>query len=322
VLLAKAVLREASEEELRQVQQWIALSDANRRHFENLRLISETGRETTIGSTISEDAAWSNFKKRVEEGRPMMGRGLTGRGGMLPMMGRGWIRIAAALILLFAGGWLYYTYSYTPSQFLFAHSDTQVLTDTLPEGTVVVLNRQSSIRYRKQFTGDTRPVEIQGEAFFQVAPDKNKPFIVHANAMSIKVLGTSFNVKTSAAGTEVIVETGMVEVTKDGQTMIVRPHERVMAGGKGASLIKESNTDALYNYYRTNEFECSGTPLWRMVDKLNEVYDAKIIIGDSRLRNLPLTTTFHNESLEEILYVISHSLRISVVKKGPEIILQ
>jgi ferric-dicitrate binding protein FerR (iron transport regulator) len=310
VLLAKAVLREASEEELRQVQQWIALSDANRRHFENLRLISETGRETTIGSTISEDAAWSNFKKRVEEGRPMMG------------MGRGWLRIAAVLILLFAGGWLYYTYSYTPSQFLFAQSDTQVLTDTLPEGTVVVLNRQSSIRYRKQFTGDTRPVEIQGEAFFQVARDKNKPFIVHANAMSIKVLGTSFNVKTSAAGTEVIVETGMVEVTKDGQTMIVRPHERLMAGGKGASLIKESNTDALYNYYRTNEFECSGTPLWRMVDKLNEVYNAKITIGDSRLRNLPLTTTFHNESLEEILYVISHSLRISVVKKGPEIILQ
>jgi ferric-dicitrate binding protein FerR (iron transport regulator) len=329
------------------VQQWVALSDANRRHFDHLRLISETGRAATMESTVSEEAAWKNFKKRLSGsagGKDAVGDGETvdrqlsgGRLGdeslgdqnavnrkMGPRSLRGlaWLRVAAALIALFTGGWLYYTYSYTPGQYLFAHSDMRVLTDTLPEGTVVVLNRQSSIRYRRQFTADTRPVEMEGEAFFRVAADKNRPFIVHAKGMTINVLGTSFNVKTTAAGMEVIVETGMVEVTKNGQTMTVRPHEKVVTAGKDAPLVKENNMDALYNYYRTNEFECNGTPLWRVVEKLNEVYQAHIVIGDERLRNLPLTTTFHDESLDAILVVISRSFSIKPVKKGSEIILQ
>jgi ferric-dicitrate binding protein FerR (iron transport regulator) len=126
-----------------------------------------------------------------------------------------------------------------------------------------------------------------------------------------------------ADATEVIVETGMVEVTKDQHIVNVRAHEKVVIGRDNVSPVKENNTDKLYNYYRTNEFECDGTPLWRMVEKLNEVYKDKahIVIGDNRLHDLPLTVTFRNESLDRILDVIAQTLKVKVVKKGQEIIL-
>ena len=85
--------------------------------------------------------------------------------------------------------------------------------------------------------------------------------------------------------------------------------------------VKEKTTDVLYNYYRTKEFVCDNTPLWKLIDAINEAYHADIVIEDSRLKNLPLTTTFHEESLEEILKVISETFNIKMERRGGQIIL-
>jgi ferric-dicitrate binding protein FerR (iron transport regulator) len=82
------------------------------------------------------------------------------------------------------------------------------------------------------------------------------------------------------------------------------------------------NPDQLYNYYRTNAFECDGTPLWRLAEKLEEAYNVHITITNDRLRNLTLTTTFAGESLDTILDVIAKSLRITVDHNGREITLK
>jgi ferric-dicitrate binding protein FerR (iron transport regulator) len=67
---------------------------------------------------------------------------------------------------------------------------------------------------------------------------------------------------------------------------------------------------------------CSATPLWRLVDVLNEAYGVNIIIGNPRLKNLELTTTFRNEPIENILAVVSETLNIHVERKGIDIILK
>jgi len=87
-------------------------------------------------------------------------------------------------------------------------------------------------------------------------------------------------------------------------------------------LMKEDNPDQLYNYYRTRTFECNGTPMWRLVEKLNEVYKVHIVIGENRLHDLKLTTTFVDESLDGILNVVSKTFGITVVRSGQEIILK
>ena len=86
---------------------------------------------------------------------------------------------------------------------------------------------------------------------------------------------------------------------------------------------KQKVTDKLYNYYRTKEFVCDDTPLWKLVQVLNEAYGTKIIIGRKELNNMQITTTFYNESLEKVLEVIHLTLDITVIKKEDgQIILQ
>lgn len=373
-LLIKVILREASEEEQQHVKDWVSISDANERYFEDFQRIWDESRSLAIRSMVDEGDAWEEFKRRVGGGQGRaggdgdgvagagFGRGSGNVGGagldaawdgdgvgvdarargageagagsagqwgsrrVIDMAGRknySWLRVAAIFLILIAGGWLYYTYNFKPAEFLSVYSNGNVITDTLSEGTIVTLNKQSSIRYRRLFAGDSRPVELMGEAFFKVAPDKNKPFIVHAEGATIEVIGTSFNVRSTGDATEVIVETGMVEITKGRHILRVRAHEKAVIGKDDLPPVKGDIQDELYNYYRTNVFECDGTPLWRMVEKLNEVYHAHIVIGNGRLRDLPLTTTFRigDESLDEILDVITRTLKITLSRNGEEIIL-
>lgn len=341
-LLVKVVLGEASEEEGRWVRQWVAESDANARYFEDFKVILEESKHLAVHSTVNENDAWQNFKQRlngdkagdpennIDPGNQIGAGNYIGAGeSVVNMADRRkpqkfpWLRVAAIFVMVLSGTWLYYTYSPAKQQqFLSVRSEGSVLTDTLSEGSIVILNKQSSIRYKKQFPGDTRPVELEGEAFFKVSPDKNKPFIVHARGVTIKVIGTSFNVRTTKQSTELIVETGMVEITNGGHTLSVRANEKVIVKDNDSRPEKQGNTDELYNYYRTHEFSCNGIPLERLVDKLNEVYKANIVIGNDRLRNMMLTTTFRDESLDEILYIISRTFKISLVKNGQEIILK
>ena len=78
----------------------------------------------------------------------------------------------------------------------------------------------------------------------------------------------------------------------------------------------------MYNYYRSKKFVCDGTPLWKVVEKLNEAYDVQIVFENEALRNKPLTTTFDNEPLDNILNIIKLSFNISVVKEKGKIILR
>ena len=88
---------------------------------------------------------------------------------------------------------------------------------TLPDGSNIYLNRNTILSYQKNFGRDDRNVTLSGEAFFDIAPDTEKPFIVDAGKASVKVVGTSFNVITNNhdSAVEVFVKTGKVMLSGD-----------------------------------------------------------------------------------------------------------
>jgi ferric-dicitrate binding protein FerR (iron transport regulator) len=202
------------------------------------------------------------------------------------------------------------------------HTNDLVIADSLPDGSMVTLNKHSQVSFPEKFSNDKRVLQLSGEAFFKVKPDKKKPFEVHTNNVTITVVGTSFNVRSRGDTTEIIVETGLVEVATEKQTILLRPGQKAITGFNEAILQKQANTDQLYNYYRSKKFVCENTPLWKLVDKLNEAYDVQIIFGNSAARNLPLTTTFDNEPFDKILNILSTTFNISVVKEKGQIILR
>ena len=163
---------------------------------------------------------------------------------------------------------------------------------------------------------------MKGEAFFNVKPDKKKPFIITVNDVQVEVVGTSFNIKNEYGSTEVIVETGIVRVTKNGKTIELVAGEKLLLAVDDSIATKETVSDKLYNYYRSKEFVCDNTPLWKLVEVLNEAYDANINIGRKELNDFRLNTTFNNESLDKVLEIIHLTFDITVVRKDGQIILQ
>ncbi len=315
-LLVKYMLDETTETESIEVENWLAQDKANEHYYGQFKLIWEHSKKLENRSAVDENAAWERFQQRIEKKESKVVR--------MTSFYNQWLKIASVVLLIAGGGWLVYRHSEqnVSQQLATVTAKENILSDTLSDGSVVTLNRLASISYSKKFSGNARVVKLQGEAFFNVTPDKNKPFIIEAGDVTIKVVGTSFNVKTSAEGTEVIVETGIVEVTKDHNTVTLLPHEKAVTQKNSQEPLKQNNKDELYNYYRTKEFTCNSTPLYRLVEVLNEAYGAHIVIGNKDITNLPLTTTFHNEPLDKILTVVSESFDIQIEKHGEEIILR
>lgn len=303
------MLGEASAEEQAQVEVWLAAEEANRVYYYSLQQVWEHSKALAYTKEVDEEAAWQRFRAHVHNGQ--------GQAVVRPVRSWGWWRIAALFILVIGAASFAYTWlrREVPVQQLSLSTTDKPLADTLSDGSVVMLNKNSAITYPSRFKGSTRSITLKGEAFFSVTPDKEQPFVVQVNDVTIKVVGTSFNVRSEGGETEVIVETGVVQVTRGGKTVELRPKEKVTVQPGDTALVKTPETEDLYNYYRTREFVCDNTPLWKLVEVLNEAYDANIVIERPALRNLPLTTTFSDESLDHILEVIAITFDITVARE-------
>jgi ferric-dicitrate binding protein FerR (iron transport regulator) len=315
-LLVKYLLAEATPEEAGMVEEWLAADATNKKQFEDFKTIWEESKKLAAVSTVDDDEAWQRFKNRVHnEGN----KGAAVR-KMRPVA---WLKIAALFILVAGAGLFgYQMFSENKVEALAVVSKGSALVDTLPDGSVVTLNKNSSLNYPSKFKGNTRTIALTGEAFFNVTPDKEKPFVINVNDVQVKVVGTSFNVRSENGVTEVIVETGVVKVTRNNKTVELRPAEKIKTGGVDSALVKERVEDKLYNYYRSKEFVCDDTPLWKLVEVLNEAYGTNILIENKELRGLKLNTTFNNESLDRILEIVSQTFGITITKEQDRIILK
>jgi len=312
----KRLLGEASPEEDQAVQKWVNEDAANQEYYSQLKRIWDSSKKLAEVSAVDENKAWQNFQQRILNPKK--------EAAIIERSRFPWMQIAASIILVL-GLTLAMNFLSNikdkPTELL-AQTEQNVLIDTLPDNSVVTLNKKSSIRYLSKFNGKSREIALQGEAFFNVAPDKKKPFIITVNDVQVEVVGTSFNVKNENGNTEVVVETGIVRVTKNGRTTELVAGQKLLLTSNDSLVSKEQVTDKLYNYYRSKEFVCDDTPLWKLVEVLNEAYDANIVIGRKELNGLLLNTTFNNESLDNILEIIHLTFGISVIKKDGQIILQ
>lgn len=306
----KYLLGEATAVEQEQVQEWLHAEPGNTAYYNELKKVWDRSRQLVSKSTVDENKAWEKFRHRIH---PEI---------KAPSSHRiGWRRIAAAVILLIglsvAGYWLLNR----PEKEVIVEAAETAVTDTLPDKSVITVNKRSSISYPSAFKGDTRTVKLQGEAFFNVTPDKKKPFIVYVNDVKITVVGTSFNVKTKNGKVEVIVESGIVRVEKGNEVEELRADQKVTLA-KDSAAVTETVTDRLYNYYRTREFVCDNTPFWKLVEVLNEAYGVNIVIAREDKKYEPIDVPFYNESLDQVLKVICETMGVTKVIEGDKIILQ
>nr|WP_321453289.1 FecR domain-containing protein [uncultured Carboxylicivirga sp.] len=194
----------------------------------------------------------------------------------------------------------------------------------LADGTIVDLNKGSSLKYPEAFTSDTRLVQLQGEAFFDVTRNEQKPFIIKTNNLRIRVLGTSFNVRANKKnGCErVTVSSGRVEVWYQNNSVVLQKGEVADFNTKTNQLVKSETTDVNYQSWKTREIEFNNVSLNEAIAVIESVYNVQIEADNNiPTDSLLLTATFSHEGLNHVLNVVCQTFNLQfVVQDGKYLI--
>jgi transmembrane sensor len=299
-ILIRFILGEANATELEEVNAWLAAGDENAKELERVKIILETSTRLAQTSPLGEDQAWENFKHKRALASEQPAK-------IIPIKtGTNWLRIAAAVLFLIGCGafYLYNGQKVTSQQWVNLKATDKVLTDTLPDGSIVHVNKNSSIAYNSDFKSQ-RVVKLIGEAFFNVKHNAAVPFTVQVNGIKIVDVGTAFNIKSKLHSTQIIVESGIVNVSNNSNTVQLHALQMVSIKAGDKAFKVERNDNLLYNYYVSNTLVANKTPLWQLVNALNEAYSTDIKIENNTLRNTPITATIRlQDSLPNILELI------------------
>lgn len=310
-ILIKFLLKETSEEESTAVTNWLNASASNKTYFSQFEKIWTSSKTLSARSQVNEEEAWLRFQEKTNTRKTVTHQ-------LKPKFT--WLKIVASFLLI-AAGWSVYSLL-VPLSYIPVATNNTIATKILPDGSQITLNKNSRISYAENFK-DNRQIRLEkGDVFFDVLPNKTRPFVINADKISVVVVGTSFNIKHSANLTEIIVESGIVKVSLGKNQISLYKGEKIFIKRGTKKLIKTANTDLLYNYYRQNEFTTNNTPLWRVIEVLNEAYQTNIQIHDPKIKTLTLNTTVKlSASLDSILDLICQTLNLKIIRNENEIVL-
>lgn len=217
--------------------------------------------------------------------------------------------VAAGLVLLIGFGWMFHSYQH-PARMLLATTGAETQYIQLPDGSEVILNRHSQLSYPETF-GKERIVKLNGEAYFEVSKNPEKPFLVETNGVTVSVLGTHFNVNAYSADS--LIETtllqGSVAVSdnRNGKQLILKPNETAVYRKATSVLTMHPETDA------GDEISwCEGilsfdnATMGEIARELSHHFNVTIHIEGEHLRHYKLNARFkQGETLEEILDMLA-----------------
>lgn len=307
------MLQECTPLERDEVEDWIQAKPENKQAFKNLLEIWEHSKRIEIEKEIDTEAAWERFKV-IRDKKSRAGEKVVSITGLSEL--KRWIAVAASFITLLGlatGIWLIIKPTENHQKqvaILTLQSGSKTLTDTLPDGSVVMLNKNSWVAYPEVFLDTIRQIKMAGEVFFVVVHNKDKPFVVLTDSTEIRVLGTSFNVKTRKGKTEVIVESGLVEVAGFKQKELVTPGKLAIISSKEATIQIKETQNLLHQYYRSHAFICDNTPLADLAMALSEAFQMQVVPGNQTIADMRITTTFTGNSLPEILTILEETMGV------------
>ena len=189
---------------------------------------------------------------------------------------------------------------------------------TLEDGTVVHLNYNTTLRYPEHFSSKERMVFLEGDAYFEVAKDADRPFKVMTADMTIRQYGTSFNVNTySKRFTEVVLVEGSIGVLKEGEEYTMKPSERLRLDKATSELSVQTVDVEPYIAWHNGRFIFDNESLGDIMETLSHWYDVDVVFDSPELRNLHFTGNMDRYgNLSSILKPISQTAELRIVLKN------
>lgn len=196
---------------------------------------------------------------------------------------------------------------------------------TFPDGSVVWLNAGSKVKYDSNFAKVSRNVELTGEGYFEVSKNKELPFVVNTEKLSVKVLGTKFNLKSYEEDSEVKVtlKEGAVKVgdfLTDAAPVELKPNQRFTFRKADLSMLVDSVDASHIDNWRNGAMTFDKVPLEEIAKELRRLYNIPVRIEGDKLKQIVYYSDFQeNVSVEKVLEILSSGNKFRYEVKPEEI---
>jgi ferric-dicitrate binding protein FerR (iron transport regulator) len=287
---------------------------ANRKYLEQMELIWKSSGSIREFQSIDAAKDWNSlrerfgFSKQPEEHHPSR---------QIRRMTFRIMRVAAIILLAFASAFMiyYYTGNLSKMDWITLDAPDQLEEITLPDGSRVSLNTGSRLAYPAEFKGRKRTVKLEGEAFFEVARNEDRAFIVIvADEASTEVLGTSFHLREDPGKKRVFLNvlTGKVAFYPKGKkkkALVLGKDEH--AEYHNGHIQQHVSLDLNFLSWKTRTLIFDNSPLPQVLKQLGKHYHKEFHIMDRGLDTLALTGTYKNQKIDNVLEEISLVLDIA-----------
>lgn len=316
-LIGKVLAGEATVQEQQELNAWLTSSTANQAYFNNLKVIFDKAASKDDKLEFDTDAAWNKVRDRINKGKVVSMQKRTERTSI-------WVRIAAGVAIFF--GVIYFLNNPIgpATQQMAVVSTDSTRQDTLPDGTTAFLNKKSELAYSYDAKAKSRKVKLKGEAYFSVKHDEEKPFVIEADEILVRDVGTEFNLKAypEKDTIEILVTEGEVQFyTLYDSGLMLKAGQRAIYSKRNKIFYRIEKPDTNILAYKTKVFSFNNTDLKSVVELLNEVYNSKIVLANKKLFDCRLTANYKEDNPAIIAEVIAETMNLTLTRKGEELIL-
>ncbi len=316
-LVARYLAGSATSEEADLLEHWVKSDKEKRTLFleirKSWRLIS------TAGQQYDAQKAWDTITLHTKE------KTTTDKIKPLHATSSAWTpwRMAAAIAVLLAC--LFSVFYFTQLRDKTLVAEQQPANLQLHDGSMVSINKGSTLSYPVHFGGNERRVKLEGEAYFEVQPDPLKVFVVEVQGIEVRVLGTSFYVKAHSddARIEVTVSSGKVAmITPDNRQLPLSAGQKATYHREEKAFSETTISNPNFLAWRTRKMIFEYSPLNEVFEVIGHTYGIDIRLRNPQLENCLLTATFNQQSLQDVLTIVGETfgLRFSRDKEDEDTI--
>lgn len=335
-LIIRYLQQEIDEEELRILENWLEQSPENKHYFFQLKSISDSSRRPAYLRRQQGEISWKRMEDRLKH-KPK------GKSPSTKFVSfyfwKSFLKYAGIILAAISIGWGMGGYlplknktQTSPDKVVYnqirVEKGGRANTLLLSDGSKIVLNAATTFTYPTTFGEKERMVYLDGEAYFEVAQDAEKPFIVRLKKQDITVLGTSFNVEAYGNDAYSIVTLLNGKITLEtfnekGESMsqmFLKPNQKAFSDNQTGSVSLQETDASLAGAWIKGVYKFKDEPLSSIMKRLENYYDVRIHLENESVGRIQYTGTFAlDQDIREVLRIINYENQFVFKQTGKEI---
>ncbi len=307
ILLAKYFSGEASAKELSMLEDWLAESDENQAYLDQMTFAYEKSAQVTPPRKVDTTKASGIFEQHMQQSDANKTKT-----PIREIKIRRYIQVAAVAVILIAVSVFFLLQNKEDNSSIYIASTENILEHVMPDSSIVLLGKNSSISYNQDYGIESKLVTLTGKASFDISDKSNEKLIVSVGKTFIKDIGTVFTVDGYADNDyiSVSVERGIILFyTAENSGLNLYEGET----GYYNNVTRQFSKQVEGKMVEYDQIVFDATPLYKVVERLSQQFDIAIMLANDSLSNKQITVSFsQDEGVNHILQIVAETLRLNL----------